>query len=764
MTALTLALFLLLAPQEPPANGESFALFRGLHASGRIHFSAPSGPCERAVKQLALRLRGEFEVSIAPEERDPEAVRILVGAPTDPELLPCAEALGLEPLVGGFRVLGRDYTRPGDALQAVIEDPLHAGRPLYFVLGNDLELVSAYLDGIPRLTRPYLWVHSDGELALACPLTPDGRARSEEVRDHVQRRREYFEGGWTNESEGLVVHARGALERERWRAYGLALARVQRRVTGWFGAAEPPACELFLYEHLADFEWCLGESALARPNRLRPRVHVLLAPGMPDDGGAGLARVLARALAGVPSEEWLEDGLALAAAGSWWQRPLDEWIVHLATGKLLPPVTEIFAPQARERFSEHALLPARALFFRESVQGADARRVRALWKGAVLEPQKAAALYKRGVQTATGSAAPAPGGAQGGRTKASPARERRVPPTPFRHGLALVEDERARYSARGVEQALSEARALEPGPDALSLTVFASTEDPLPPLCPARVRAVYGSASDLALASVSAAARAAELTLLLSLEVLARPSGAWADVLSWTGADDQTQFWTRYRQVAEHYALLSELLGLELFSFASNLGESVRTAGEGEEQSPELFALRRANWTSLIERLQGAYRGGLVFTAHSPAEAEAAGFLEALDYIGLLLYPHGLRTAGAPGEVELQRVLRYELQQAIDLGVRWNKPVLLVQVGFPARADSWSLPMAPRGALDLGAQQRYFEALADVLDQELENRATLRGFFLWNWPLASERAGAPEAGFSLRQKPVGAALRRLFAR
>jgi hypothetical protein len=777
VTPLALAL-LLPCLQEPPANGESFALFQGLHESARIHLSVPSGPCERAARRLAVRLPGRFEVSIAPEEPAPEAVRILVGAPTDPELLPCARAVGLEPLVGGFRLLGRDYTRPGDALRAVIEDPQHPGRPLYFVVGNDLELVSAYLDGIPRLTRPYLWLHSDGELALTCPLALDGRAPTPDTPglcDYLTRRAQYFEGGWTNDSEGLVVHAHGALERERWRAYGLALARVRRRLAGWFEADETPACELFLYEHLEDFERCLGESALELENRLRPRVHVLLAPGMPDDGGAGLARVLARALAGPPAEEWLEDGLAVAAAGVWWRRPLDEWIAHLSSSKQLPAVTEICAPQACERFSEHALMPARALLFRAAVQGTDARRARALWKGAPLEPQMAAALYKRGVQASVEDARPAKGKASGkdsgkdsgkvrvgARAQAALAHERRTAVRPFRHGLALVEDERTRYSARAVDAVLGEAHALEPGPDALSLTLFATTEDPLPPLCPARARAVHGSASDLALASATAAARAAELAVLLSLEVLARPSAAWADVLSWTGVDEQAQFWERYEQVAEHYALLSELLGFELYSFGSNLNESVHTEGN-EGESTELFALRRAKWEKLIVRLHKAYHGSLVFTARSPAEAEDAGFLEGLDAIGLFLYPQ-LRAANAPEEAELQRVLRYELSQAIDLGVRWNKPVLLVQVGFPARADSWSQPMVPRGALDLAAQQRYFETLADVLEQELDNRAMLRGFFLWNWPLAAERAGALDAGFSLRQKPVESALRRLFAR
>jgi hypothetical protein len=834
--------------QEPALSGESFALLRGLSASRALHFSVPSGPCTEAARRLAAGLGGRFEVSFAPERRDPEAVRFLVGAPTDPEILPCAEACGVAPVVGGFRLLGRDYARPGDALVAVLSDPLRAGRPLVFVLGNDLELVSAYLDEIPRLTRPHLWVHAEGELALECPLAPDGRPRAEEARDYLAARARYFEGGRKSDEPGLKVHLRESVKRERWREYGVALGRVQRRVARWFGAAEPPECELFLYAHLEDFEACLGTSALALVNRLRPRVHVLLAPGLPDDGGAGLARVLARTLGGAPAAQWLEDGLALAAAETWWWQPLDAWAAHLAEGKLLPGVNELFEPEAGERHSEHALVPGRAILFRQAVHGADAREVRSLWKGAALEPQRRSILYQRAIRELTLTSRPGRGqGAKGANAKApkekapkekaadgkganpkaanpeganpkganpkaanpkgtgkvgkevaagareragfdgapdpsarpegaarpqtgerpgaaerSQARERHPKPAAFRGGLALVEDERAGYGSRAADEAIAALAALEPRPDALSLTVFATTEDPLAPLAPARVRAVHGSASDLALASAASAARAAGLAHLLSLEVLARPGGAWADVLSWTGGDEQNQFWERYARSALHYALLAELLELEYFSFGSNLRDSARTEGPLEERNPELAALRRANWRSLIARLQAAYGGRLVFTARSPAEAEELAFLEELDAIGLFLYPRGL--SAAPSEDELRRVLRFELQKAIDLGVRWNKPLLLVQVGFPARADSWSNPLAPRGALDLGAQRRYFEALADVLGQRLENGASLRGFFLWNWPCDPGRAGELDAGFSLRGKPVESALRRLFVR
>ena len=211
-------------------------------------------------------------------------------------------------------------------------------------------------------------------------------------------------------------------------------------------------------------------------------------------------------------------------------------------------------------------------------------------------------------------------------------------------------------------------------------------------------------------------------------------------------------------------ALLAELLGVDVFCFGSNLRESTRTEVEEERRDPERLTQRREAWIRLVQRLRGAYTGPLTYAARFPGEAQEIAFFEQLDFIGLLFYPSLTRTEAVPDDGELHRSLRFQLQQALDFAVRWNRPLLLAQVGFPGRADSWGRAFVPRGALDLGAQERYLSALADVLATKLDGLDSLRGFFLWNWPLDEAVGGPEDAGFSLRAKPVESALRRLFAR
>jgi hypothetical protein len=111
------------AAQDGPApNGESFALLHGLARAGKLEFSVPEGPARAAAERLAKRVGGgrhlTARVLAEGEARSPEAVRVLVGSPSDDELRELARRAGIEPLALGFRAFGRDYTAPGDAAVA----------------------------------------------------------------------------------------------------------------------------------------------------------------------------------------------------------------------------------------------------------------------------------------------------------------------------------------------------------------------------------------------------------------------------------------------------------------------------------------------------------------------------------------------------------------------------------------------------------------------------------------------------------------------
>jgi hypothetical protein len=756
VSALVALLGLALGLGSEGENGESWRLLQGASRARRIDFHVPYGPCMKAAERLAHELAATHAVSLDPEDRDPGAMRVCVGASFDEDFLTLLAPLGIEPMEGGFCLLGREYGAPGDALRAVFEDPERPGQPLLVLLGNDLELLAAYLDELPRLSRPELVVWAGGDLALVCPLDTAGVPRQEHLHDYLARRERYFEGGATYDVEDVRVHLRHPVARTRWLEYSLALVRACKTTLDWFGVKgrKAPPIELFLYDHLEDFEECLGREALYETSRLEPRAHVLFAEGLPDDAGAAAAEVLAREVGGAPAERWLAQGQALAAAGAFFGWPLEVWVGHLAAGRCLPSFAALSAGDAATLEDELALAPARALLFQQAVAAAPPGAVRALWKGAPLDEKRVAPLYQRRGRTLAEAQAATRRQVPRGATRA----------LPFLNGLALVESSDVRYSSSWIEEALVEARRLEPAPNAVSLTVWAAAENPAPVLAGGSARTAFGSASDLALANAAAAARSFELEVVLALEVLAQPHGSWADALPWASPEDRWDYWRRYERVALHYALLAQLIGAKVFSFGANLRSTPAGTFEGEEASAEQIEQRARSWKGLIARLRGGFQGALTYGASLAGEASAALFYDQLDYLGLLFYP-GVPEAGrTPDDELLWRTLRFELQQALDLAVRWDKPLLLLQAGFPARREAFARPSVPRGPADFGAQARALGMLGAVLASKLENADALRGLFLWNWPIDPDPEGAGDRGFSLRGRSLETELAHLFTR
>ena len=177
----------------------------------------------------------------------------------------------------------------------------------------------------------------------------------------------------------------------------------------------------------------------------------------------------------------------------------------------------------------------------------------------------------------------------------------------------------------------------------------------------------------------------------------------------------------------------------------------------------ELMKKKLAAWRELIGKVRKVFGGGLTYAARFPADAWPIAFWEDLDYVGLQFYPRWAGSEERPTDADLERIVRHDLVQSVALGIRWNRPVLLIEVGFPSMSASFESPWIPRGNLDLDEQRRYFEVFADVLDAGFENDSMLHGLYLWNWHVDPQAGGPEDGGFTLQAKPVESVLPQIFA-
>ena len=760
------ALLLVLSPSftacdaSPDENATgSWGLYRRLLDAGAIEFHAPAGPLRARARELALRLEAETPFrGLVPEterEGEPAVPRMVLGTMADERAVRLARPLGLEPLAGGgFRLLGREYRDRGDALLATFEDPERRGVPLILALGNEAEATARLIVGVPACWETRLSVWSAGDLALRVPLDAHGTPLRAQLVDLAMRRDRLFDGSRRVAAGGL--DGRGPPGLKNAPRVVARLRQAHARVAAWL-AGEPPEIQVFLYAHAEDLAASVGGPEAARVNPVAPRVHLLVQPGVASDPDAGVARATALALAGEPGSAWMLDGIAVAAADAWWGMPLDEWVGHLAPSGLVPPVEELLDPRAGARVEEHVLAPLRGFLFRIVARGRAPDELRRLWADGLdeLDPELRRGFELELRRARQDSAARrVERGADRGASLAGPIRF---------DGMAMVagSEPGLGYGARAFDASL--ARAQELGANAFSLTVRATLEPRETVLVSGRARPVHGSTSDVALAAALAAGKRRGMRSLLVVQPLASPSGSWADDVALADGEQCAAVFERCGRIATHYALLAELLEVDILCLAAELSTVAPSLVDDDDPNPDRRRARLVRWTELIERLRRAYLGALTYAARAHREAQRVGFWDQLDFVGIQLFP-GFPTAdGAPAPGTVRSTLHGGLQRARALGRRWGRPVVIVQTGFPARADAWGRPELPLGAVDPDAQRRFYAGLAEAL-AGLDGKRWLSGIFLWSWPVDPAVGGEADGGYTPRRKPAEELLPRIFER
>jgi hypothetical protein len=723
-----------------------------MRSAGAVELVAPDGPLRERAELLAAEIErtGDYTTTVAspgsPPARTGRAVRIVLGVLADADVARLAQRVGVTRLAGGgFEVRGRSHRGESDAFVAACADPERPGLPLVLIAGDSAAHVALRARELPAPWEPRLRTWSEEGLDVRARLDADGTIREETLRLGAPSSARLQEGPAAPRSFTLLVE--GEVPAASRDAYAAACERAAVRVREWFGAeTERAPVQVVLHAHAQDHLRGGDVRGLGSLDHATLRVDALVAPGLPTDGGAALARATALGLGGAPAARWLEDAVGVAAAGTWWGRPLAEWGEVLRTGGLLPEPAELLQPGTPAP-SEHVLVPARALLLVDALaRGAD---LGALWRGEEL-PEGTSVRVSRDEDLLERLGAERAG------------RRTRALATPLR-GVALFEagasaygGDEAAYGAHSVAASL--ARAREHGANALSLTVQATSAPPRPVLVDLDARGVHGSACDVALASAVAAARTTgDLRVLLAVEPLYGPGSSWSDTGLFARPTAIDRFFGDAEHVALHYALLAELLGVEALSVGSGMASASRTRADAIDPPFEVRAKedRAAGWAALVERVRGVFGGAVTYAAHTGLEARSVGHWEVFDLVGLLGFGRLTRPGEDPTDASVAELLTEHLADGRALALEVGRPLLFVQLGFPARSRSFGNPAVPAGPLAPEEQERYYRALEAVLSGGDAGQGV--GLFLWNWNLDPDSRLA--GGFS----PLGSAAEQHLA-
>lgn len=427
----------------------------------------------------------------------------------------------------------------------------------------------------------------------------------------------------------------------------------------------------------------------------------------------------------------LADGAALWLAGGWYGRSAEEWLAPLARAGAFPSGAELLAAERPEDGSALLATPVAAAWIARRTGETLAEKLRGgLPNPAALDVQLAA--ISSASSGPFSKAAVLPAGELG---------ERR-----FLRGVsfAMLNSVDGGYHAPSVDREFARLGRL--GADAVSLMPFAFERDPHAPGL-AFLDDHPSSETDIGLLHAARRAHAQGFSVLWKPQI-------WVAHDSWPGAIEMTdeaswrQWWSGYRRYVLHHAFLAAWAKAEIFCVGVELD---RTAiGPGRERA----------WRELIAAVRVLFPGAVTYAANWD-RADDIPFWDALDFVGVDAY-YPLAAAEQATDAELGRGAEAVVGRLARLAGRARRPLLLTEVGFPARRSAWREPHAEAGELDEQDQWRAYRALFAALGRH----PWLAGVFVWK--SFSDESGAAKrrgerADFRFLGRRAEAAVRDYFA-
>jgi hypothetical protein len=214
----------------------------------------------------------------------------------------------------------------------------------------------------------------------------------------------------------------------------------------------------------------------------------------------------------------------------------------------------------------------------------------------------------------------------------------------------------------------------------------------------------------------------------------APPAQVWHNQIEMRSERDWRRWLEGYERYLIAYAELARDAGADMFCVGRELDRSVLA--------------READWRRLIARVRTVFPGPLVYSANFDTYPRIA-FWDALDFVGVSAY-FPLSTAPSPTAEQLAAGWQRALEGLEATSRRFDRPVLLTEIGYPAVPSAAREPWREAdAAADTALQARCYEAALAAL----AGRPWLQGTFFWLWE-GTAQPPFRDPSFSIQDKPA----------
>ena len=257
-------------------------------------------------------------------------------------------------------------------------------------------------------------------------------------------------------------------------------------------------------------------------------------------------------------------------------------------------------------------------------------------------------------------------------------------------------------------------------------------------------------ASDEQLVAILQHARQRGLyTTLLPIVLIENPGTKdWRGVIRPKNWDE---WWSSYEQFIDRFINIANQGGVDLLMVGSELNST-------ESQL--------SRWTHIIDRVRSRFSGQIGYSANWDRYAKVELWSK-VDVMAVSSYFELLRDDPDADEDELANAWTKERDALLAAAKRWNRPLLLSEVGYPsvpwASAHPWNYVVPAGAKADHEAQARcwraFFKAWTGVIAGE---NSPASGFFGYFWS-PYYHGDAWDTGYGINGKPAHAVVKDGFA-
>jgi len=410
-----------------------------------------------------------------------------------------------------------------------------------------------------------------------------------------------------------------------------------------------------------------------------------------------------RQLLGKPSNRAIEEGLAVNFTAEWQQVHVPSIAFNLLSADALPALSLLLNDEAFEGESDFLMHVAAASLVSFLLETKGESYVKDLYTGkqpagSILSLQSAWHTYIRQTMASTSMLKT----------------EKAVLPDMLKGFNFAHEGYQVYNGYMGSEADKSLDKLKELGVNTIAIipySLFRSMDKPM------RYRYTEGAGAENDVAVIHAAYEAKERGMTTMLKPQLWSWLGWTGDITMQNEADWKAFFEYYEEWIMHYALLAEIYDMDILCVGNEFAAASLS--------------QHAAWDDIFEKVRTVYSGHITYAANWGDEFEQVDFWDKLDFISVNNY-YPLSAKSDPTDAELLAGFEANLDKIEQVSRRYNKPVVMTEIGFKSIAQPWLNPHKDADEQDYSeeAQKRCYT----IMQQAVADEQWLRGVYLWKWP------------------------------